>query len=70
MVLQTTTSDIIKYLSYRPYSFSLFSTQSSLEKLIKQPWKGVCLITQGTGITPGLQLIDYFLKMNNYPQFV
>ena len=67
MVFQTGASSIIEYLSDHPYSFSLFSTQLYLEKLNKQSWNNVCLITQGTGITPGLQLIDHFLKMKNPP---
>ncbi len=39
-----------------------------LTKLNQHPWSDVCLITQGAGITPGLQLIDYFLQVENPPR--
>lgn len=39
-----------------------------MTKLNQQPWSNICLIVQGSGITPGLQLIDYFLQMNEPPR--
>ncbi|KAL3784911.1 hypothetical protein ACHAW5_006233 [Stephanodiscus triporus] len=39
-----------------------------LMKLNQQPWADVCVISQGSGITAGLQLIDYFLQMKEPPR--
>ena len=39
-----------------------------LEKLNQQPWSDLCLITQGSGISSGLQLIDYFIQMKEPPR--
>ncbi|KAL9189115.1 hypothetical protein ACHAXT_011605 [Thalassiosira profunda] len=39
-----------------------------LEKLAAKSWTNACLIVQGTGITPAVQLIDFFLKMESPPK--
>jgi hypothetical protein len=39
-----------------------------MTKLNRKSWSDVCLLVQGSGIAPGLQLIDYFLQMNEPPR--
>lgn len=56
------------FLLYFFFSCILVLLQPFLTRLKHQQWKNVCLIIQGTGITVGLQLIDYCLKMKHPPK--
>jgi hypothetical protein len=43
-------------------------SSSFMTKLKQRQWSNMCLIVQGSGISPGLQLIEYFLRMNKHPR--
>lgn len=58
----------LRFTPPQPSPTNTFAMKAFLKKLNEQPWSDMCLITQGSGISSGLQLIDYFLQMKDPPR--